>query len=106
MRANCDRFVLGAGQGFWRQDASFFDSASSRKWEGVLAERNITAYEAAMASLLTEKERGWLENGTVAQAARLSACAMQWMPPPVFEISAVSTSVTSKPRARSSPIKC
>ena len=33
-------------------------------------------------------------------ASRFSACAMQWMPPPVFEISDMSISATSKPRAR------
>src|SRR5690606_2962957 len=35
---------------------------------------------------------------------RFSACAMQWMPPPVLEISDMSTAATSKPRAFSAAI--
>ena len=64
MKANAHRFALSAGQGFWHNDAGFFDSASSNKWEGKLTEADLDAYEARISTLLTPQERRWLEWGS------------------------------------------
>ena len=63
MRANADRFTPSAGQGFWRNDAGFFDSATSNKWEGVLSEADLAAYDARISEMLSPAERAWLEWG-------------------------------------------
>ena len=64
MKANADRFALGAGKEFWRNDKGFFDSATSNKWEGVLHEDDLALYDAAISELLTPEQRAWLEWGT------------------------------------------
>lgn len=64
MKANADRFTPSAGQGSWRSDAAFFDSASSNKWEGKLSRADLAAYDARISSLLSPQERSWLEWGS------------------------------------------
>ena len=63
MKANAARFTPSAGQGFWKADTGFFDSATSRKWEGVLTDDDLAAYDARMNAGLTVEERAWLEWG-------------------------------------------
>jgi aryl sulfotransferase len=63
MKANAARFTPSAGQGFWKADAGFFDSATSRKWEGLLTDDDLAAYDARMNAALTVEERAWLEWG-------------------------------------------
>jgi aryl sulfotransferase len=65
MKANASRFTPSAGQGFWKADTGFFDSATSRKWEGVLTGDDLAAYDATMGAALTTEERVWLEWGEV-----------------------------------------
>jgi aryl sulfotransferase len=64
MKANAHRFTPSAGQGLWQNDAAFFDSASSNKWEGKLSEAEIAAYDARISELLKDDERQWLEWGS------------------------------------------
>ncbi|MGC1494813.1 MAG: sulfotransferase domain-containing protein [Sulfitobacter sp.] len=64
MKANADRFAVAAGNGFWRKDADFFDSATSNKWVGILSKADLAAYDARMSELLDPEERRWLEWGT------------------------------------------
>ena len=66
MKANANRFAFSAGLGFWKNDAGFFDSATSNKWLGVLTETDLTAYDARISSLLNPEERHWLEWGSPA----------------------------------------
>lgn len=63
MRANADRFAPSAGQGFWKSDTGFFDSASSNKWEGKLGADDLAAYDAKIAQMLSPQDRHWLEWG-------------------------------------------
>ncbi len=63
MKANAERFAVSAREGFWHNDADFFDSGTSGKWRGVLTDTDLAAYEARMAALLTKDERDWLEHG-------------------------------------------
>ena len=64
MKANAVRFAPGAGVGFWHDDAGFFDTASSNKWEGVLSDKDLAAYRARIAGMLPPKEQRWLEQGS------------------------------------------
>ncbi|WP_425044071.1 sulfotransferase domain-containing protein [Primorskyibacter sp. S87] len=64
MKANAHRFTPSAGQGFWREDSGFFHSATSNKWEGVLTDADLAAYDATISALLTPAERRWLEWGS------------------------------------------
>jgi aryl sulfotransferase len=65
MKANAGRFVAAAGQGFWRKESDFFDSATSNKWVGLLTDDDLADYDARMSELLDVEERRWLEWGTV-----------------------------------------
>ncbi len=65
MKSNASRFAPYAGQAFWHNDAAFFESASSNKWEGKLTEADLAAYDARISSLLSPEERRWLEWGGV-----------------------------------------
>ncbi|MFZ7089790.1 sulfotransferase domain-containing protein [Primorskyibacter sp. 2E233] len=69
MKANAHRFTPSAGQGFWKADAGFFDSATSNKWEGQLTKDDLAAYDAAISDLLTPEERVWLEWGSAGATA-------------------------------------
>ncbi len=64
MRANSDRFAPSAGQGFWKNDKNFFDSATSNKWDGKLTDAELAAYDFHMSQLLHPVERRWLEWGS------------------------------------------
>lgn len=57
-----------AREGFWRNDADFFDSGTSRKWVGLLSDADLAAYDARMTNLLGEDERQWLEQGSIGSA--------------------------------------
>ncbi|MBT53456.1 MAG: hypothetical protein CMF72_08660 [Mameliella sp.] len=64
MKANAHRFTPSAGQEFWRNDAEFFNTASSKKWEGRLTPDDLAAYDARMSAALSPKDRHWLEWGS------------------------------------------
>ena len=64
MRARAQDFAPVAGTGFWKSDAAFFDSASSRKWEGKLSSEDVNRYDRRMSELISDSSaRAWLENG-------------------------------------------
>ena len=63
MKANATRFAFSAREGFWRDDADFFDSGTSGKWQGVLSDADLAACAARMADLLDPADGHWLENG-------------------------------------------
>ena len=69
MKANAADFAPVGGTGFWKSDAGFFDSASSKKWEGRLTEEEIGLYQARLSQLIPNaKARAWLENGNGSDA--------------------------------------
>lgn len=69
MKANAHRFTPSAGQGGWKDDTAFFDSASSNKWVGKLSDDELRAYDARISQLLSPDERQWLEFGSVGAQA-------------------------------------
>jgi aryl sulfotransferase len=53
-----------AGTGFWRDDRTFFHTASSRKWEGQVSDAEFAHYQARLAELIPDQRaRDWLETG-------------------------------------------
>lgn len=64
MKANAADYTPVAGTGFWKSDANFFDSASSRKWVGKLTEDELAMYQERLTELIPDTPaRVWLENG-------------------------------------------
>jgi aryl sulfotransferase len=64
MKAKASDYAPVAGTGFWKSDASFFDSASSKKWEGKLSEEELALYQGRLKELIPDAEdRDWLERG-------------------------------------------
>jgi aryl sulfotransferase len=65
MKSKAADFAPVGGTGFWKSDAGFFDSASSRKWEGQLSAQELAHFEARLVELVPdEAARRWLEHGT------------------------------------------
>ena len=64
MKAKAAHYTPFAGTGFWKSDAGFFDSASSRKWEGRLSDDDLERYRMRITRLLPDgRARAWFENG-------------------------------------------
>ncbi len=64
MKAKAADYAPVGGTGFWKNDAAFFDSSSSRKWEGQLTDDQLALYRAQLAIMVPDaKARDWLENG-------------------------------------------
>ena len=64
MKANAANYAPVGGTGFWNSDEGFFDSASSKKWEGQLSEDEIELYHERLANLIPDnRARAWLESG-------------------------------------------
>ena len=56
--------LVAAGREVWSDEAKFFDSATSNKWEGVLSSDDLAAYDRVMSERLLPEARGWLEWGS------------------------------------------
>ncbi|HKK36374.1 MAG TPA: sulfotransferase domain-containing protein [Paracoccaceae bacterium] len=64
MKENAANYTPVAGTGFWKSDADFFDSASSRKWEGRLSEAEVALFRDRLEELVPDaRARRWLEDG-------------------------------------------
>ena len=64
MKAKAADYAPVAGTGFWKSDANFFESASSRKWEGQLTGEELALYASRLAALVPDaRARAWLEHG-------------------------------------------
>lgn len=68
MKARASRFAPAGGEGFWKDDADFFDSGTSKKWLGRLTDADLARYDAVMKAALRSDERLWLEEGTLSAA--------------------------------------
>ncbi|MEH6835868.1 MULTISPECIES: sulfotransferase domain-containing protein [Falsihalocynthiibacter] len=64
MKKNADKFAPSANRGIWKDNAQFFESGTSNKWEGILSAENLSLYDAKMKEFLTPKERAWFEFGS------------------------------------------
>lgn len=67
MKAKAADYAPVGGTGFWRDDRNFFDSASSRKWEGQLSAEELALYDRRLKDLIPDNmARAWLEDGNTA----------------------------------------
>lgn len=65
MKAKAANYAPVGGTGFWKSDANFFDSGSSRKWEGTLSEDEVALYAAQIDAQVPDGQaRLWLEDGS------------------------------------------
>jgi aryl sulfotransferase len=64
MKSKAADYAPVAGTGFWKSDANFFDTASSRKWDGKLSEDELALYHKRLVDLIPDLQaRDWLERG-------------------------------------------
>jgi hypothetical protein len=64
MKAKAADYAPVAGTGFWKSDESFFDSGTSKKWDGKISEEDVAFYRARLKELIPDaKARDWLEGG-------------------------------------------
>ncbi len=64
MKSRASDYAPVGGTGFWKSDANFFDSASSKKWEGVLSRDDLALYRERLQAMVPDpKARAWLEDG-------------------------------------------
>ncbi len=62
MKAKAADYAPVGGTGFWKSDGNFFDSASSRKWDGELSEEEFALYRGRLEELIPDsRARDWLE---------------------------------------------
>jgi aryl sulfotransferase len=64
MKENASKFAPSADKGIWKDNAQFFESGSSNKWEGVLTEESLAMYDDRMTELLSPEDRSWFEYGS------------------------------------------
>lgn len=64
MKANAARFAPSGGKGILKSDSDFFHSGTSGKWQGVLSEAELAAYDRIMDDTLSKEQRRWLEFGS------------------------------------------
>lgn len=65
MRKKPAQFVPAAGMDFFKDEAAFFKSANSNKWEKHLSSADMVKYGARMEALLPPADRAWLESGSI-----------------------------------------
>ncbi|MDP3261921.1 MAG: sulfotransferase domain-containing protein [Tabrizicola sp.] len=65
MKAKAVDYAPVGGTGFWKSDENFFESASSNKWDGRLAEDELALYRQRLEQLIPDAPaRNWLESGS------------------------------------------
>jgi aryl sulfotransferase len=63
MKANAANFAPSADRGIWKDNAQFFASGSSRKWDGALSAEVMDHYGKRMDTLLGSGDSAWFETG-------------------------------------------
>ena len=63
MRSKAEQAAKPGGSATFKDEAAFFDSGTSRKWEGHLSQTGVDKYKARIADLLPREDVIWLEYG-------------------------------------------
>ena len=63
MKANADMMGPGASQGTWKDNSNFFHKGKNKRWQGVLTEQQIAAYDEMALNKLGPELARWLEFG-------------------------------------------
>lgn len=65
MKAKAADYVPVSGTGFWKSDENFFDSGSSKKWDGQLSVEELALYRGRLEALVPDVQAlDWLEGGS------------------------------------------
>jgi aryl sulfotransferase len=64
MKTNAAKYAPSADRGIWKDNAQFFESGTSNKWEGVLNDASVSMYQSRMRGLLDASEQAWFEFGS------------------------------------------
>ena len=64
MKSDAAKYAPSADCGIWKDNAEFFESGTSNKWEGVLSDTRLSMYRDRMSGLLEPRDQAWLEFGS------------------------------------------
>lgn len=64
MQKNFERYIPGAGQGIWVDDARFLNKGSHGQWRGVLSPESLAAYDSMVREQLAVEDIAWLQQGS------------------------------------------
>lgn len=63
MKASADIMAPGGSQGIWKDNSNFFHKGENKRWQGVLDESQVEAYDELAREELGEELARWLEFG-------------------------------------------
>lgn len=63
MKKNAAKYAPSADRDIWKDNAQFFESGTSNKWEGILNETSLSIYNNRMSELLAPSDQKWFEFG-------------------------------------------
>ena len=63
MKANAEFMAPGASQGIWKDTSKFFHKGTNKRWQGVLTDEQVAAYDALAQRQLGKELALWLEFG-------------------------------------------
>ena len=64
MKKNAAKYAPSVDRDIWKDNAQFFESGTSNKWEGTLSEASLAMYNDRMSELLEPNHRTWFELGS------------------------------------------
>jgi len=63
MKQNAAKMAPGATEGVWKDTSNFFHKGTNKRWEGVLSDKQIDAYDALAEKTLGQDLARWLAHG-------------------------------------------
>ena len=64
MKKNATKYAPSADREIWKDNAQFFESGTSNKWEGNLSKASLSMYNDRMSELLPSNHQTWFEFGS------------------------------------------
>ena len=63
MKSNAEKMAPGATEGIWKDTGNFFHKGTNKRWEGVLTDEQVAAYDDLAKRELGAELAQWLEFG-------------------------------------------
>jgi hypothetical protein len=63
MKANAEIMAPGGSQGIWKDTCKFFHKGTNKRWQGMLTDEQVAAYDALAQRQLGKELALWLEFG-------------------------------------------
>jgi len=63
MKSNASKMAPGATEGIWKDTSNFFHKGTNKRWQGVLMDKQIAAYNSLAQAELGSELANWLEFG-------------------------------------------